>query len=112
MRVPDTFPIAAFTLAHYPKAGSLAAMAHLGMDRWPLAHTSGLRFWRLFGVGKGRVFDPRADLQRTALFTIWDSTVSLKQFENSSNGPSAPCALAWSMGRTRPVCWLLSYLAI
>jgi len=84
MRVPDNFPIAAFTLAHYPKAGSLAAMAHLGMDRWPLAHTSGLRFWRLFGVGKGRVFDPRADLQRTALFTVWNSSVSLKQFENSS----------------------------
>ena len=84
MQASDSFPVVAFSLAHYPKAGSLAAMAHLGWDRLPLAHMPGLRFWRLLGVGRGRVFDPRADLQRTALFTVWDSYASLKQFENSS----------------------------
>ena len=84
MQASDNAPAVAFSLSHYPKAGSLAAMAHLGWDRLPLAHTAGLRFWRLLGVGKGRVFDPRADVQRTALFTVWDTYASLKQFENSS----------------------------
>ncbi len=74
-------PIAAFTLARYPRLYSLIGLAHLGLDRWPLARTPGLRFWRLLGVGRGRVFDPRADLQRYALFTVWDSLAALKRFE-------------------------------
>ena len=105
--MPDNFPVVAFTLAHYPEAGSLAAMVHLGLDRWPLAHTSGLRFWRLFGVGKGRVFDPRADLQRTALLTVWDSARSLEQFEHSSRVMRSMQERAdelWTV-HMRPVSW-------
>ncbi len=74
-------PVVAFTLAHYPQQYSLAGLAHLGLDRLPLSQTQGLRFWRLLGVGKGRVFDPHADLQRYALFTVWDSLAQLRRFE-------------------------------
>ena len=78
-------PIVAFTLARYPRSGSIRAMTHLGLDRWPLAHTPGLSFWRLLGVGRGRVFDPHADWQRYGLFTVWDSYAALKQFAASSS---------------------------
>ncbi len=84
MHIAENEPIVAFTLARYPKRASLRALSHLGLDRLPLTFTSGLRFWRLLGVGKGRVFDPHADLQRYALFTVWDSYSALKQFEEHS----------------------------
>jgi heme-degrading monooxygenase HmoA len=85
VHVAEHEPIVAFTLAKYPKRFSIVELAHLGLDRWPLTRTSGLRFWRLFGVGKGRVFTPHADLQRYALFTVWDTYASLKQFESHSS---------------------------
>ncbi len=84
MHIDENEPIVSFTLAHYPKRGSIAALSHLGLDRLPLALTSGLRFWRLLGVGKGRAFDPHADLQRFALFTVWDTYTALKRFETRS----------------------------
>jgi len=84
MNVADDEPVVAFTLAHYPKRASMRAMAHLGLDRLPLGFTPGLRFWRLLGVGKGRVFDPHADLQRYGLFTVWDSYTALQVFEQTS----------------------------
>lgn len=70
-------PVVAFTLAHYAKRASISGMAHLGLDRWPLACTPGLRFWRLLGVAW---FDGRTDLQRYGLFTVWDSLNALQQF--------------------------------
>lgn len=84
MQTSEHEPIVAFTLARYPKRASIGALAHLGLDRRPLTHTPGLRFWRLLGVGKGRAFDPHADLQRYAMFTVWDSFAALKQFEANS----------------------------
>jgi heme-degrading monooxygenase HmoA len=87
MQIPvsEHEPIVAFTLARYSRRASFLTLAHLGLDRWPLLRTAGLRFWRLLGVGKGRVFNPHADLQRSALFTVWDSYAALKQFEQHSS---------------------------
>jgi hypothetical protein len=82
--IAENVPVVAFMLAHYPRRAELATFAHLGLDRLPLAITAGLRFWKLLGVGKGRVFDLHADLQRSALFTVWDSMAALKQFEEDS----------------------------
>ncbi len=58
MQAVNSEPIVAFVLAHYPKQASLQAMAHLGLDRLPLTFTPGLRFCRLLGISKERVFDP------------------------------------------------------
>lgn len=80
----ENTPIVAFTLARFPKRASLLALSHLALDRWPLAQTPGLSFWRLLGVGKGRAFDPHADLQRYALLTVWDTPASLFAFEQHS----------------------------
>jgi heme-degrading monooxygenase HmoA len=77
-------PIVAFNLAHYPGGNGMAALARLAFDRFPLASTPGLRFRRVLGVGKGRVFNSHADLQRSALFTVWDSYAALKRFESSA----------------------------
>ncbi len=81
MQIAEHEPIVSFTLARYPRPQSTVALAHLGLDRWPLLRTPGLSFWRLLGVGRGRVFDPHADLQRYALFTVWNSYADLKHFE-------------------------------
>lgn len=85
MDIRESEPVVAFSLAHYPQQNSLTALAHLGLDRWPLSRTPGLRFWRLLGVGQGQVFDPHADLQRYALFTVWDSLEQLRRFEVHSS---------------------------
>ncbi len=85
MQIAENEPIVAFTLAHYPKRESIAALSRLGLDRLPLSLTPDLRFWRLLGVGKGRAFDPHADLQRYAMFTVWDSYAALKHFESNSS---------------------------
>lgn len=86
MQIGEQEPIVAFTLARYPRRASVTirALAHLGLDRWPLSRTAGLRFWRLLGVGQGRSFNPRADLQRYAMFTVWNSFSALKAFEAGS----------------------------
>ena len=49
-----------------------------GPSRTLLDYPSGV------GVGRGRVFDPHADLHRYALFTVWDSYSALQQFEAHS----------------------------
>jgi len=84
MCVSEHDPIVAFTLARYPKRASITALAHLALDRWPLWHTPGLRFWRLLGVGRGKAFDPHADLQRYGLFTVWDTYAALQRFAQHS----------------------------
>jgi hypothetical protein len=84
MQNTEDEPIVAFMLARYPRRVSFSALAYLGLDRWPLAHMHGLRFWRLLGVGRGRAFDPHADFQRSALFTVWNSWTALKEFEAHS----------------------------
>jgi hypothetical protein len=81
MQISDNEPIIAFTLARYPRQQRMAALAHLSLDRWSLQRMPGLSFWRSLGVGQGRVFDPHADLQRYALFTVWNSYADLKHFE-------------------------------
>ncbi len=81
MQISENEPIVAFTLARYPRQQSMAALAHLSLDRWSLLRVPGLSFWRSLGVGRGRVFDPHADLQRYALFTVWNSYADLKHFE-------------------------------
>lgn len=86
MHIEEQEPIVAFTLARYPLRASvnIRALAHLGLDRWPLSRTAGLRFWRVLGVGQGRSFNPRADLQRYAMFTVWNSFGAFKAFEATS----------------------------
>lgn len=84
MSMTEFEPVAVFTLAHYPKRASMSALAHVAIDRWHLRRTPGLRFWRLFGVGKGNVFSPHADLQRYGMFTVWESGLAFKRFEQQS----------------------------
>lgn len=84
MHVSGQEPIVAFTLAHYPKRAGVSGLAHLALDRWYLARTPGLHFWRLLGAGSDHAFDARANLQRYALFTVWNSLSALKRFEMQS----------------------------
>ena len=84
MEIQQNEPIVVFTLARYPKWASISELAHLGLDRLPLALTHGLRFWQLLGTGRGRVFDPHADLQRYAMLSVWDSYTALRCFETHS----------------------------
>jgi hypothetical protein len=79
----DNEPIVAFTLIRYQEP-SLRTLVYLGLDRWTMARTPGLRFWRLLGVGQGKAFDSHADLRRSAIFSVWHSYAALHQFEVQS----------------------------
>ncbi|GHO67841.1 hypothetical protein KSC_067330 [Ktedonobacter sp. SOSP1-52] len=76
-------PIVAFTLIRYQEP-SLRTLVYLGLDRWTMARTPGLHFWRLLGVGQGKAFDSHADLRRSAIFSVWHSYAALHQFEVQS----------------------------
>jgi len=76
--------VASFHLVREPSA--LRATTRLATDRWRLARTPGLAFWRLLGTGAASDTGPGADLHRTALFAVWDDERSLERFA-ASMGP-------------------------
>ncbi len=54
---------------------------HLGTDRWELARTPGLVFWRLLGTGAGsNTTVGTADLRRRAVFAVWRNPADLDHF--------------------------------
>src|SRR5919199_1452707 len=71
--------IAAMMLVRYPLTAVPGALAHLGLDRWALRRTAGLRFWRLLGSSRGQAaggWEPR----RYGLFSVWESAAALEAF--------------------------------
>jgi hypothetical protein len=75
-------PIASFHLVRHRNAA--VALRQLSLGRRALATTPGLRFWRNLGTGSGDDTGPGADLQRTALFAIWDDVDALERFRSTA----------------------------
>ncbi len=85
-------PVGAFHLFQVKSRVSIArAFWRMAVDRRALRGTAGLRFSRSLGCGDGQTFSPGdADLHHWALFTVWDSTESLAEFEQTH-----PVLKAW-----------------
>jgi len=72
--------IASFHLIRERRSRTLLALARLGLDRPRLARVEGLAFWRLLGTGAGSNTGPSAELNRTALFAVWEDEADLDRF--------------------------------
>ena len=72
--------IASFHLVSERRSRTLLALARLGLDRPRLRRTPGLVFWRVMGTGKGNRTGPGAQLNRTALFAVWETEADLDRF--------------------------------
>ncbi|GHO50049.1 hypothetical protein [Ktedonospora formicarum] len=77
-------PVVTFSLIRYHKPG-LRTLTYLGLDHWKMHRVPGVCFWRLMGVGRGKVFSPHADLQRSAIFSVWRSYADARRFEEESS---------------------------
>ncbi len=72
--------IASFHLVAESTWRAPLAMGRLGTDRFRLARTPGLVFWRLLGTGRAGDTSTGIDPRRTAVFAVWDSEPALDDF--------------------------------
>jgi hypothetical protein len=75
-------PVASFHVIR--ESTAVANVARLALERRSLAHTGGLRFWRLCGTGAGSTTVGSSDLRRRAMFALWDNEAALDTFVASS----------------------------
>jgi quinol monooxygenase YgiN len=67
-----------------PARGVPAAVARMGLDRRPVRHAPGLRFFKLLGTGYGDTFTPAdANPRRWGLLATWADPAAAAAFEAS-----------------------------
>ena len=90
----DNVPTVTLSLFGYSGSDRVWAFTQMGLARASLSRTTGLRFWRLVGSGRGAGFSLRPDWSRYGLLAVWNDESNAHAFFERAPFPAAVRARA------------------
>ncbi len=79
-----TGPVTTLTVFHFSGRNRLWAFMQMGLARPLLKKLPGLRFYKMLGTGRGKVFSLRPDWSRYAFLGVWESENAARDFLGNS----------------------------
>jgi len=77
-------PVTTLTVFHFGKKNRFWAFGQMGLAPRLLKNAPGLRFYKLMGSGRGKVFSMRPDWSRYAFLGVWESEEAARAFLKDS----------------------------
>lgn len=77
-------PVTTLTVFHFAGKNRLWAFGQMGLAGRLLKNVPGLRFYKLMGSGRGKVFSLRPDWSRYAFLGVWESEKTANDFLQNS----------------------------
>lgn len=77
---PAPAPVTTLTIFHFGPGKRLWAFMQMGLARPFLKNQPGLRFFKLLGSGRGKVFSLRPDWRRYAFLGVWENEAAARNF--------------------------------
>ncbi len=73
-------PVTTLTVFHFEKKNRFWAFGQMGLAGRLLKTTPGLKFYKMLGSGRGKIFSLRPDWTRYAFLGVWESEEAARDF--------------------------------